>query len=390
MGYYANQNKTALAKVETTAGVDASPVVATDAYAPESPVMRPDIQTIDTNEVTGSLDPKPSVAGGAKGNYTCSINIKGSGTAGVKPDWGTLLRGCGMAQTLTASPVTGTAQAGAASTITLAAGASAVNDFYKGMVITITSGTGSGQTRVIHGYAGSTKIASIMPNWTTNPDGTSAYSVLANALYIPRSSGIESLTLYDYLHNSDAAVNSKLRKLIGAQGDASFTLPTAGIPKIDFNFQGKFVAPADVSKPAAPTLDATRPAAFMSAQCYLDSQATKISQTTFGLGNQIEVDDDPSDTFGSDIAAILRRKITGRINPPVALNSVRDAIADFLAGTTRKLWLQYGSVAGNRISILMPQILYTGSEPEDNRGFAHEGIPFSAGGEDSGVYICIY
>lgn len=81
------------------------------------------------------------------------------------------------------SPVahTGTAQSGSASDITLAAGASSTNDLYTGMLLAIISGTGAGQVRRIVTYVGSTKIASIDWNWTTNPDATSVYAVLRNA-----------------------------------------------------------------------------------------------------------------------------------------------------------------------------------------------------------------
>jgi hypothetical protein len=76
---------------------------------------------------------------------------------------------------------TGTAQAGAASTITLAAGASATDDAYKYGVVMIVSGTGSAQApREISGYVGSTKVATISPNWIVNPDNTSVYLVFAN------------------------------------------------------------------------------------------------------------------------------------------------------------------------------------------------------------------
>lgn len=72
----------------------------------------------------------------------------------------------------------GTAQAGAAGTITLDAGASAVNDFYNGCQVVITSGTGTKQARLITDYVGATKVATIGPNWATNPDNTSVFSVL--------------------------------------------------------------------------------------------------------------------------------------------------------------------------------------------------------------------
>jgi hypothetical protein len=72
----------------------------------------------------------------------------------------------------------GTAQAGGPSTITLRAGVSAVNDFYKDQVITILSGTGAGQTNRISSYDGTSKIATVETAWVTQPDNTSVYLVL--------------------------------------------------------------------------------------------------------------------------------------------------------------------------------------------------------------------
>lgn len=72
---------------------------------------------------------------------------------------------------------TGTAQAGASTTITLDAGAVATDDIYNGATITITSGTGAGQTRIISDYVGSTKVATVSTSWTTTPNSTSVFSV---------------------------------------------------------------------------------------------------------------------------------------------------------------------------------------------------------------------
>jgi hypothetical protein len=73
----------------------------------------------------------------------------------------------------------GTAQAGAAGTITLAAGANANNDFYNHQLIVIVGGTGIGQSRAVNAYNGGTKVATIVPNWVTNPDNTSEYNIMA-------------------------------------------------------------------------------------------------------------------------------------------------------------------------------------------------------------------
>ena len=72
---------------------------------------------------------------------------------------------------------TGTAQAGANTTITLAATASATDDIYNTMSIYISDGTGSGQIRTIVDYVGSTKVATVA-TWATNPAGDSVYEVM--------------------------------------------------------------------------------------------------------------------------------------------------------------------------------------------------------------------
>lgn len=72
---------------------------------------------------------------------------------------------------------TGTAQAGGATSLTLDAGASAVDDAYNGMHVNITAGTGSGQQRTISDYVGATKVATVSVAWTTNPDATSVFRI---------------------------------------------------------------------------------------------------------------------------------------------------------------------------------------------------------------------
>jgi hypothetical protein len=82
--------------------------------------------------------------------------------------------------TLTASTThhdSGAAQAGTSTTITLKSTASATDDIYNGMYVTITSGTGTGQIRLIEDYVGSTKVATVDVPFTTAPNGTSNYSV---------------------------------------------------------------------------------------------------------------------------------------------------------------------------------------------------------------------
>ena len=72
---------------------------------------------------------------------------------------------------------TGTAQAGAGSTITLATTSSGTDDVHNGSQIKLIAGLGAGQTRKISDYTGATRIAAVSVAWTTNPDVTTQYEI---------------------------------------------------------------------------------------------------------------------------------------------------------------------------------------------------------------------
>lgn len=77
---------------------------------------------------------------------------------------------------------TATAQAGASTSVTLDASASATDNLYRYSTVVITSGTGAGQVRAILDYVGSTKVATVAPGWVTNPDSTSVFAVIQQAM----------------------------------------------------------------------------------------------------------------------------------------------------------------------------------------------------------------
>ena len=74
----------------------------------------------------------------------------------------------------------GFATAGALGSITLETNASAIDDYYKDQDVKITSGLGTEQIRLITAYNGTTKVATVSPNWKTAPDATSIYHVTYN------------------------------------------------------------------------------------------------------------------------------------------------------------------------------------------------------------------
>jgi hypothetical protein len=126
-------------------------------------------------QVLAKVNSTTSVTIGA-GSITSSSFAAGAINAAAIAD-GAIDRATFAADTGLQSIRSNTAQAGANGSITLDASASATNDFYKGAIVYLTGGTGAGQYRVINGYTGSSKVATVAPNWATNPDNTSTFAI---------------------------------------------------------------------------------------------------------------------------------------------------------------------------------------------------------------------
>jgi hypothetical protein len=94
--------------------------------------------------------------------------------------------------------VSGTAQGGAASTITLAAGSSTINGYYNEYYVRIAGGTGTlNETRQVIAYDGTTFTATVDSAWTTPPDATTQYAIQEG----PQPFALDGLTgSVKYLH----------------------------------------------------------------------------------------------------------------------------------------------------------------------------------------------
>jgi hypothetical protein len=138
-------------------------------------------QSIDSSDFTG---PANGDVSGRKTTVAAQNGVEVL-TTGIATHYALLDSGGSALLHVTEVDITyhgGTAQAGGASTITLAAGADASDDEYNGYGIRITSGTGSGQSRMISDYVGSTKVATVSSAWATQPDNTSVYEVFGRLI----------------------------------------------------------------------------------------------------------------------------------------------------------------------------------------------------------------
>lgn len=115
----------------------------------------------------------------------------------------------------------GTCQSGStATTCVLAAGASAVDDFYNGQVLALTEWTAAGQARLVLDYVGATRTATVAA-WQTTPDNTTEYSMLQREQYTvtQTQSGLATAaalaTVAGYIDTEVAAIAADVTTLVG-------------------------------------------------------------------------------------------------------------------------------------------------------------------------------
>jgi hypothetical protein len=70
------------------------------------------------------------------------------------------------------------ATGGAAANILLAAAEPATNSLYNDLAVALVAGAGTGQVRPVINYVGSTRMATVTPNWEVAPDSTTSYVLL--------------------------------------------------------------------------------------------------------------------------------------------------------------------------------------------------------------------
>lgn len=319
---------------------------------------------------------------------TFSVELAGSGTAGTASAVADLLRCCAMAQTVTASAVTGTATAGAANTITLAAGTSTVNDFYCGQIISISSGAGSGHIGVVTAYNGTSKVATVAPISTTFvPGASSAYTIAANVSYRPISttSGVAD-TSATITYNIDGVQH----KLLGCRGTFTANMALGEFGTLNFTITGIYAPPTDTAQstytvayanqsvPLVYRADNVRATRFFGvAGCFqsitLDAGNTVNYRELIGCTKEVMIPD--GQTSGT---VMMEATSIATFDPFTA------ALSDGTAGALSSVI--YGS-AGDRVSLVVPrcdlgQPSYSTMDGYEMLNLPYTAIPSASGNDD--------
>lgn len=203
-------------RIDASVGAMASGVLTATAIAADAITDAKVASDVTIASVTGAVG---SVTG-AVGSVTGNVGGNVTGSVGSVASGG-ITRASLAADTGLQSVRSNTAQAGASTSITLDASASATTDFYINHLVLLTGGTGVGQARYITAYNGTTKVATVAA-WATNPDNTSTFALLAGDA-IPGATAPSAATIADAVWDeilSGHAVSGSTGEALAAAGSA--------------------------------------------------------------------------------------------------------------------------------------------------------------------------
>jgi hypothetical protein len=181
--------------------------------------------------------------------------------------------------------------------------------------------------------------------------------------YAPVSSAQESITAY-------ADESGALHKLTGARGNVSWLFPKDDIAQLQFDFCGRWNAPAAVALPALTLSGFIDPVAVNKANTAtftMDGFPAVLENLTINLGNKIVPRDRPN-------AATIRltdRMATGSVTFEDPGIGTKDFFAITSAQTLFVMQIIHGTVAGNIIQLDAPKVQMLSPTYVDIDGIRH-------------------
>lgn len=366
------RNAVVLAKLETNYGEDAAPEAANAMLVSEVNINPLAGSAIDLNYVKPYMGGQPSmrVEDYVTLSMTCDLVGNANATTPGAP-YDALLQACGVAKTTQAKIDSTMAAGSTTSSLVLNAGASATDNAYTGMSITVGA-----QTRVIYAYTGSTKTALVYPPLSSAPASSDAYSINASSYYTPISTGFKGATLY---FNQDGLRH----KLIGARGNAALDLSANGRPTIKFDMTGMFSPVADAVDTAAFSSGWGAPQTVNTANtmAYIDGKLSDGSATgiqamkwTLDFGNSVK----HRQLIGSESVPITDRLTKGTTGIELTTVAFNAWVERIRASTKGPMLLNHGLTPGNIVSCYLPNAQLTDPAYSDSDGIVMLDMNFNA------------
>jgi len=382
------QNQVLLFKHQSGQGVQATPSASVDAIKIVSANVRRDTNMIQTNEKQASLYPAAPIPAGTKVTVDIEVLVKGSGTPGTAPEIGTLFESSYLKKTITATAVPSSAEACAAGTTTsatLAAGASASAQAYLGMPVVISGSpaTGAEGTYLIVDYT--TGKVALLASTAGIAIGTgNDYQIPINVRYLPTS--VEADVPFGTM---ELYTDGKKETFMDVRGTVTSTWEAGGIIRATIQVQGIYLGEEDAAMPAA-TFQSTKPPAWAAGRFLIDRVRAGVASFQFGNNMSLQNPGDPNEAEGFGATLATTGGLRGSMDPLDELVATRDVIAAVKAGSEHIVLAQAGSVAGNRIAIVVPKAQYMPPNDRNDQGLRRREIPFVCNGAELGASIVFW
>jgi len=359
-----SRKRVLLAKEEGTYGSDASPST-TDALLLRNLTFNPlQADIVSRDLIRAYLGNSEQLVATKYCTVEFEIELAGSGTIGVAPAYGTVLKSCGFSETIATNAVTSMTRSGSTATCnTTTAHNLAVGDKVK--VSGATESEYNGNHTVLTVPDSDTFTFAV--SGTPASPATGSPVVGMSTTYVPISSSIPSCSLYFY-------VDGIRHKVFGARGNVEFTVNARQIPVMKFSFTGLYNAPSDVSLPSADY------SAFQ-----LPKVANNTNTTSFSLFSysailesfNINMTNDISyrHLIGSESVLLLDRKPAGTFLIEAPLIASKDFFAAAIAGDTGAMTCTHGTVGGNKVVLSAPAVSLQNPTYQDNNGVHMLSIP---------------
>ncbi len=384
-------------KAETTPGVDA---IAGTPASSDYITCRADIafqyDQHPNTAVTNSYDELPPIPGAQRATVTLRLQMVGSGVAATPPDWGRLLGGAAMTETITAAALGfgSMATAGTGTSVTLPNIFGSVAQQYRGMPILLTGNPGGAGAYDIIGDYTASRVAYISSVYSPVLSTATSVMIPANVLYAPTSIDDFEKWFTLYLWHDEIFYAVVGAKVVGLQiqltsgAPAEMTVTLAGLVAQKFNVIARSANFTPVTRSPPIWRYLAGPAG--SAMSRLNRTRARVRQASFDFGLAGTQMENPEAYQGYDPAILTKRAIRIRLDPfqhavdtPLRASLIDTAIpVPYCA-----IW---GSGEGNRFALMTPSAQAVDHQRSVRNELGVDSLTLAPTTPDAGLFLACF
>ena len=369
-------NSLLLLALQSAEGTPAVPSAATDIvpFESDSLTYSGPYKSEQTDEANGTFVAGAPLVMGQAATITWKSRLKGAGagvtyTSTIKPPLHSALSICGWLGQFTAAVAAAALAAGTTSAATLGVGFAATAQAYRGIPLALTGAPAAGRRAQITDYSVG-KVATLADLYGTALSATNTGAIAANWTYAPTSplDASSRLTMHPcgtlYLYE-DGMLHAwtDCRATVDFEGDAA--KPGFAV----FSVTGIYAGPADAAVPANPVYPGqsapllVQGVGGLGPVFQINRKGLPIAKWSMKANSSIETPADPNSNYGFAPGQISDRGYVLQCDPKQTFVATRNVLAEIAAFSQYSGALQFGSTAGNRVTLTLPLMQPTEATP---------------------------